>query len=179
MFMRAEKAAIVEEIRGQIDGASFVYVAGYHGLSVAALTELRRGLTAAHAECHVVKNAFFKKAAEALGLPGADDLLVGPTAVVAGTGDAPVAAKLLRDFAKGHETVSVRGGYLDGARLSADDFAALADIPSREVLLGRLVGSVASPMARLVGVFQQKVGSLLYVLKAAADKRAAGTGETA
>ena len=111
------------------------------------------------------------KAAASLGWEDLSALLTGPTAVVTGKGDPSELAKALVAFVKAHEKAAVKGGCLDGRVLQAADVDALSTLPSREVMLSMLVGTVAAPMTQLVGVFNQKLLSLLYVLKAVEAKK--------
>ena len=97
--------------------------------------------------------------------------LSGPTAVVTGSGDIAEVAKALVAFIKGHDKASVKGGSFEGQLLSVADVNELTTIPPRQVLYAMLAGTLAAPMSQLVGVFSQKLCSLLYVLKAAEEKK--------
>jgi large subunit ribosomal protein L10 len=140
-------------------------------MTVAQFGELRDRIRPLHGRFQVVKNSAFAKAAEELGVPVDAAALQGPTAILAAAGDMTEAAKLLAKFTKEFQRPVVKGGLLDRQHLSPEDVAAMAALPGREVLLGRLVGTVAAPMSQLVGVMNQKLLSLLYVLKAAAEKQ--------
>lgn len=173
--MRPEKKAIVSEIRGRLDGSAFVILADCRGLTSEQMKDLRAHLRGAKAGMKVVPNALFGVAAKETGLQGMEQFLTGPTALVSGPGDVTQVAKILRTYIKDTNNKPVlKGGYLSGQVLVPAQIGSLADIPPREVLLGRVVGTIAAPMTRLVGVMNQKVASLLYVLKAVADKKAAG-----
>ena len=170
--MRTEKISLVAEVRDQMARSGYVILSDYRGLKVQHLTELRRRLRGVGTEVHVVKNAFIGIAARELGWDGAATMLDGPTAVIFGAGDVTEVAKVLKTFAREHKALpAVRGGWMGARRLSGADVEAMAVLPSRHVLLGQFVGTLAAPMTQLVGVLQQKVLSLLYVLKAIEEKK--------
>lgn len=169
--MRPEKEAIVREVTSQLEAASYLMVTDYTGLTVSDLAELRGALRESESELHVVKNTFLRKAIAQVGWDDIAEVLSGPTAMVTGTGDVTVVAKALAAFVKQHKSTALKGGCLDGKALSAADVDALAKVPPREVMLGMLVGTIAAPMTQLVGVFNQKLLSLLYVLKAVEEKK--------
>jgi len=168
--MRPEKKAIAEEVRGRLESAGFAIMVDYRGLSVEQISDLRGRLREANARLQVVGNVFLSRAAADLGRELHDGILDGPTAMVSGDSDVTVVAKVLKDFAKGSDLPVVKGGLLGKKAFSAADVDVMASLPSREVMLARLVGTVAAPMTQLVGVMNQKLCSLLYVLKAIADK---------
>jgi large subunit ribosomal protein L10 len=171
--MRPEKKAIIEEVQGEVDASSYVVLVDCLGLNVEKTADLRGRLRETDSRLTTVKNSFLKVAVQNLGL-GAGLELEGPTSMVTGAGDVTQVAKVLRTFRKENERPAVKGGLLGGKVLSADDVVAMADIPSREIMLGILVGTIAAPMTQLVGVMQQKVLSLLYVLKAVEEKKKGG-----
>jgi large subunit ribosomal protein L10 len=111
-------------------------------------------------------------AAKDLGLPEIDaEVIRGPTAMIYGDGDAVAVAKVLKDFIKENEKPVIKIGGLQGQLLSRADVESLAALPSREILLGQVVGVIAAPMSRLIGALQQKAASVLYVLRAYAEKK--------
>lgn len=174
--IRPEKKAAYDELREKISGSVFVILADYKGLSVAKTTELKKRLRGAKASIQVVKNRVFGHVAKDMGLAGLDGELSGPSAMVYGQGDVVHAAKILKDFVKEHALPVVKLGSLRGVVLTAADVAQLASLPSREVLLSKLVGTLAAPLSNLVGVLNQKTASIVYVLKAAADKKGGAAG---
>ncbi len=169
--MRPEKQSIIEELRGKVDDSVFVIVADFKGLTVGKTEVLRQRLAKADARIQVVKNRILGHIAKDSGLGAMSDHLAGPSAMVYGKGDVTQAAKILKEFIKENERPVIKVGALEGAVLTAADVEQLASLPARETLLGMMVGTIAAPMSQLVGVFQQKVSSLLYVLQAAADKK--------
>jgi large subunit ribosomal protein L10 len=121
----------------------------YRGLTVKQLQDLRRSL-GENASYAVVKNTLAKIAASQAGVEGVDDLLNGPTAIAFINGDVVEAAKGLRDFAKANPTLVIKGGVLDGKPLDASEIAKLADLESREVLMGKLAGAMLASLSQAV-----------------------------
>jgi large subunit ribosomal protein L10 len=146
---RAEKQAAVAEIVESFNESAGAVLTEYRGLTVKQLQELRRSL-GANANYAVVKNTLAKIAATEVGIEGFDDLLTGPTAIAFINGDVVEAAKGLRDFAKANPTLVIKGGVLDGKSLDAKEVAKLADLESREVLLGKLAGAMLASLSQAV-----------------------------
>jgi large subunit ribosomal protein L10 len=146
---RAEKQAAVAEIVDSFNDAAGAVLTEYRGLTVKQLQDLRRSL-GANAHYAVVKNTLAKLAAKDAGIDGFDDLLSGPTAIAFIKGDVVEAAKGLRDFAKANPTLVIKGGVLDGKPLDASEVAKLADLESREVLLGKLAGAMLASLSQAV-----------------------------
>jgi large subunit ribosomal protein L10 len=169
--MRPEKQAIVAEIRGKLDGSAYVILADCRGLNVEQLKDLRGQLRGQEALLTVVPNAMFRLAARELGWDGLEGLLSGPTAMLSGRGDICRVAKTLQAFAKETTLPVVKGGRLQGQVLTAADVDVLAGLPARDVLIGQVVGTLAAPLTRLVGVMSRKVSSLLTVLNAVAEQK--------
>jgi len=170
--MRPEKEAIVREIREQLEPCAFVILSDYRGLTVEQFADLRDRLRESGAEVRVVKNAFLGRAVQELGWDGSAAFMDGPTAMIAGAGDVTEAAKIVKAFVKENELPVLKGGWLEKRPISAADVENMAGLPSLEVLRGMLAGTLAAPMTRLVGVMQQKLLSLVYVLKAVQEKKA-------
>ena len=146
---RPEKAAAVAEIVDSFNDSAGAVLTEYRGLTVKQLQELRRSL-GANANYAVVKNTLAKIAATEAGIEGFDDLLTGPTAIAFIKGDVVEAAKGLRDFAKANPTLVIKGGVLDGKPLDAKEIGKLADLESREVLLGKLAGAMLASLSQAV-----------------------------
>lgn len=169
--MRPEKKSMGVELTTKVMASGYIFLADYTGLSVAKTSELRKRLKGANAKVQVVKNRVFKHVLKDAGVSGMDPQLKGASAMVFGSGDPVAAAKILKDFIKENEKPTIKVGTLQGSLLSAKDVEALAAMPSREIMLGKVVGTIAAPMSQLVGVLNQKVASVLYVLKAIEDKK--------
>ena len=146
---RAEKAAAVADIVESFNDSAGAVLTEYRGLTVKQLQDLRRSLRG-NADYAVVKNTLAKLAANEAGINGFDDLLTGPTAIAFINGDVVEAAKGLRDFAKANPTLVIKGGVLDGKPLDAAEVAKLADLESREVLLGKLAGAMLASLSQAV-----------------------------
>lgn len=146
---RADKQAAVAEIAESFSESAGAVLTEYRGLTVKELQDLRRSL-GANADYAVVKNTLAKLAANEAGIEGFDDLLTGPTAIAFIKGDVVEAAKGLRDFAKANPALVIKGGVLDGALLDAKEIAKLADLESREVLLGKLAGAMLASLSQAV-----------------------------
>ena len=169
---RAEKQAAVAEIVESFNGSAGAVLTEYRGLTVKQLQELRRSL-GANANYAVVKNTLAKLAAKDAGITGFDDLLTGPTAIAFINGDVVEAAKGLRDFAKANPTLVIKGGVLDGKPLDAAEVAKLADLESREVLLGKLAGAMLASLSQAVYLLNAplaQVARLAGALQAKAEQ---------
>jgi large subunit ribosomal protein L10 len=169
---RAEKQAAVAEIVESFNGSAGAVLTEYRGLTVKQLQELRRSL-GANANYAVVKNTLAKLAAKDAGISGFDDLLTGPTAIAFINGDVVEAAKGLRDFAKANPTLVIKGGVLDGKPLDAAEVAKLADLESREVLLGKLAGAMLASLSQAVYLLNAplaQVARLAGALQAKAEQ---------
>src|SRR5699024_9533042 len=126
----------------------------YRGLTVKQLQQLRRSLGGG-VNYTVTKNTLTKLAAREAGIEGVEELLVGPTAIAFISGDAVEAAKGLRDFSKSHEALVIKGGFLDGEPLSADEIKRLADLESREVLLSKIAGAMTASLSKAASMFNE------------------------
>lgn len=149
---REDKVATVAEIADRFRTSTAAVLTDYRGLSVAQLKELRRSLGGT-VTFSVVKNTLTKRAAADAGIEGIDDLLVGPSAIAFVEGDAVDAAKGIRDFAKDNPALVVKGGYMDGALLTAEDFDKIANLESREVLLAKLAGMMKAKQGQAAALF--------------------------
>jgi len=167
--MRPEKATIVSDVQAKLQKSPFLLVADYGGMQVKHFEELRSRLAGVGAEIHVVKNTFIKRAVKELGLPDLNGALSGQTAMITGENDICSAAKILKTFVAEFEKPPVRAGILDNAILSADQVKELADLPSKEVLQGKLLGLLLAPATQLVRVLNEPGSSLARVLKAKAE----------
>ena len=182
---RPDKAVAVAEIVESFQDSAGAVLTEYRGLTVKQLQDLRRAL-GENANYAVVKNTLTKLAADEAGVEGFDDLLTGPTAIAFINGDVVEAAKGLRDFAKAHPSLVIKGGVLDGLPIGATEIAKLADLESREVLLAKLAGGMLASLsqavyllnaplsqaARLAGALQAKAEQDPSILKGGAGEPA-------
>lgn len=168
--MRAEKQNISAEYLARLNASPFFIVVDYQGLKVGPITELRKRLFKAGAELHVVKNSIFRIAAKEAGVADLAGSLVGQIAVVTGRQDVSVAAKVLKTFSSEFEKPKVKFGFLNNQRLESKDLLTLADLPSLEVLRGKLLGLLNTPATRLVQMLNTPASQLVRVLQAKTEK---------
>jgi large subunit ribosomal protein L10 len=167
---RDEKAATIEEIAAQIEGAEAIFAVDYRGISVVQAAELRGKLREADASFRVVKNRLTKIAAQKAGEERLPELLQGPTALTFVRGDTAQAAKAITNFNKEHEVLTFKGGFMEGLILDEDKFKSIARLPAREVLNGQLAGVVASPLTGLVRGLGSMIQGLALQLGQIAEK---------
>jgi large subunit ribosomal protein L10 len=171
---RDQKAAVIEEVAVQIADSEAVYAVDYRGTSVPQAAQLRTQLRDADARFRVVKNTLTERAADQAGAAALKDFLAGPTALVFVRGDAAAAAKTLSDFRRTSGLLAFKGGWMNGDLLSAEQVDAIARLPSREVLYGRLVGMVASPLTGLAAALGGLIGGLARQLQQMAEQGLVG-----
>ncbi|MFF2178793.1 50S ribosomal protein L10 [Lysinibacillus sp. NPDC058147] len=140
------KQAQVQEITEKFQNAASVVVVDYRGLNVAQVTELRKQLREAGVEFKVYKNTLTRRATEAVGLEGINDVLVGPNAIAFSNEDVVAPAKIINEFAKKNEALEIKAGIIEGTISSVEDVKALAELPSREGLLSMLLSVLQAPV---------------------------------
>jgi large subunit ribosomal protein L10 len=168
---RTAKVATVDELKAKVDAASTAVVTEYRGMTVAEISTLRRQLRSLDADYKVFKNTLVRRAIAGTSVESLDEFLVGPTAIAFVNGDVSAVAKALRDFARATPTLVIKGGVLDGKPLSKKDLTALADLPSRDVLLARFAGLLASPLSTLAGLLKAIPQNFAYGLSALIDSK--------
>ena len=166
----AQKDASVAELTKHFENSTAVLLTEYRGLTVAQLKQLRNDIRQ-DAEYAVVKNTLTKIAAANAGVSGLDDQLKGPSAIAFVHGDPVAVAKSLRAFAKANPQLVVKGGYFDGAPLTADEVNKLADLESREVLLAKLAGAMKATMTKAAYVFQALPSKAVRTVDALREKQ--------
>jgi large subunit ribosomal protein L10 len=176
---RPEKVAVVAEVRARLEGAPAAILTEYRGLSVAELAELRRALSAVGGDYKVYKNTLVKLAIAGGQHEPLADLLVGPTGIAFVSGEVSAVAKALRDFSRANAHLIVKGGVYSDGYLSASDLGVLADLPSRDVLLGRIAGGIAAPMQQMAGLLGAVLRNFAYGLSALVDERGGVPAEPA
>jgi large subunit ribosomal protein L10 len=167
------KVDSVAEIKDRFSRASSVILADFRGLSVKEMQALRVKLRASGAELRVYKNTLAQIAMRELAMPDLGELLEGPTAFLFAFGDPVAPAKALVDFTKEHKALEVKGGFIERSITGADGVKALASLPSREELLAKLAGSLASPITSFARVLNAPAGALARVLREVAEQKAA------
>ena len=167
---REQKAAVIEEVATQITESEAIYAVDYRGASVPQAAELRARLREADATFRIVKNTLAERAADQVGAEGLKVYLEGPTAMTFVRGDVALAAKALADFRRASGLLSFKGGWMNGAPLSPEQVDDIARLPSRQVLYGRLVGMVASPLSGLATSLNGLIGGLARQLSQIAEQ---------
>ncbi|KQX66085.1 50S ribosomal protein L10 [Angustibacter sp. Root456] len=166
---RPDKAAAVAELTEKFRESHAAVLTEYRGLTVAQLTKLRRSISE-HATYAVVKNTLTDIAAKEAGVEAFEGQFAGPSAIAFITGDPVETAKSMRDFAKEHPALVIRGGLLDGKPLSADDVRQLADLEPREVLLAKLAGAMKASMSGAAALFAAPLAQTARVVDALRQK---------
>ena len=177
---RADKVAVVAEVKEKLESADGVVLTDYRGLDVPAMAELRTALRPAGGEYKIYKNTLVKLAANELGMD-LDELLSGPTALAfvgekadGSKGDPAAVAKALKEYSKSNEALVLKGGVLDGNALSVDDIKALADLPSREVLFAEFAGALEHMLGDFAGLLDSKLREFVYGMEELVEKGGPG-----
>src|SRR5215475_3007145 len=167
---RDEKATAIEEIAADIEAAEAIFAVDYRGISVSQAADLRSKLREADASFRVVKNRLTKIAADKAGEERLAELLQGPTALTFVRGDTAAAAKAISTFNKEHDVLTYKGGFMGETSLDESGFKAIAQLPSREVLVGQFAGIVASPITGIVRGLNALIQGLASQLGQIADQ---------
>jgi large subunit ribosomal protein L10 len=165
-----KKEATVEELREMLSRSSLAVVADYRGLKVSDLQALRTTLRPLNAEARVAKNTLTSIAAEQAGKQGLVEHLAGPTILITAYDDPVGVAKAVGDFARTSRILRVRGGVAGQRTIDEASLATIATLPSRDVLIGRVVGQIQAPLYGLVGVLSGTIRKFAYVLQARIDQ---------
>jgi large subunit ribosomal protein L10 len=168
---RPEKVAVVEEIRTKLTEADAAVLTEYRGLTVPELAALRASLRVSGTEYKVFKNTLARRAVAGSGLDGVAAMFEGPVAIAFVRGDAASAAKALRDFGRGNPALVLKGGLLGARVITPVEIEALAELPSRDVLLAQVAGAFQAPMVKAAGLFQAFTRNFAYGIKALIDQR--------
>jgi large subunit ribosomal protein L10 len=167
---RAEKMERVAELKGRIEASDALLLTEYRGLTVSDISTLRRSLAEGGTRFSVVKNTLMQRAVAGTALDDLVELLAGPSAVAFVAGDPVAAAKTVVDAAKRYPMLVLKGGYLDGKVLSADEARSLADLESRDVMLSKVAGLVKNEISRAAAVFVSAQAKFLSLLEAFKEK---------
>ena len=171
MVIRPEKVAMIAEIKTTMQNAKGLVLADFRGIKVAQDTKLRRKMREAGVEYSVIKNNMASIAAKEAGIEGLDNYLKGPLAMVSSKNDPVAPAKLISEFIKDNRIMEIKGGLVEGKVIDADAVKALANLPPREVLIARLLGSMQSPISGFVNVLQGNIRNLVYALDAVRQQK--------
>lgn len=168
---REAKVAVVDGVKDRVGDTTTAVATEYRGLTVAEISSLRKELRRVGAEYKVLKNTLVRRAVAGTEVESITEFLTGPTAIAWVKGDISAVAKVLREFAKDTPTLVLKGGVLDGKALSVKDLVALADLPSREVLLAQFAGALAAPLRQMAGLMKAVPQNFAYGLAALLDAR--------
>lgn len=168
-----QKKDVVQEISEKIKAAKSLVLADYRGLTVEQDTELRNALRKAGVEYKVVKNTLTRFAAKENGFEGLVSSLSGPTAMAVSSTDPVAPAKILAEYAKKFEKFELKAGVVEGKVIDLEGIMALAELPSREVLIARVLGGLNAPISGLVNVLNGNIRGLVVALNAIAEKQGA------
>jgi large subunit ribosomal protein L10 len=164
--MRPEKNSISEWIKSKIEPSPYVIIIDFATLKVSEFTELRTRLRGVGAQCRVTKNTLLRRALKELGLPDFGNQLSGQTAIVVGEKDVCAAAKILRNFSDEFKKPEIKGGILDFGILTKQQVLNLADLPSKEVLLGQILGLIQTPATQIVRILSGPATQIAQLIKA-------------
>jgi len=167
-----QKKQIVQGLTEKIKSAQSIVLADYRGLTVEQDTALRNALRAAGVDYKVVKNTLTSLAMKASGLEELDGFLSGPTAMAISTTDAVAPAKILAEYAKKFEKLELKAGMVEGKIINVDGIKALAELPSREVLIAQVLGGFNAPISGFVTVLNANLKGLVVALNAIAEQKA-------
>ncbi len=168
-----QKARIIEDTRRELEDAPAAVLANYRGLTVEQLSQLRENLRKGGVTFRVIKNTLIKRAADEVGISGLETYLEGPTAVAFSHDDPVAAAKLLSQAIREFRKIEIKAGILGKKAISADDVRELADLPSRDVMLGKLAGTLNAPIQQLVWVLNAPITNLARALDQVRQQREA------
>ena len=168
---KAEKAAAVAQITERLKQTSTAVLADYRGMTVAQMQELRQKLRGTGADMLVVKNTLARRAAEAAGYGSLKAELTGPIAMVFAAEDVSAPARVLNEYIRVNRRMVIKSGLLEGQLIPADTVVELADLPSREVLLGRLLGAMQAPLGQLASILQAPISKLARTLDAVREQK--------
>lgn len=168
---KAGKVAELKDLKDLLSSSKGAVLVDYCGLTVAEDTELRSKMREAGVKYMVAKNTFIRIAAKEAGVEGLDSYLEHNTAVAFSAEDPVAPAKILNDFSKDHKALEIKAGILDGKVIALDEVKALAELPSRDELLAKLVGSMQAPISGLVNVLQGTIRNFVYTLEAVRQKK--------
>ena len=170
---KENKEQIVADVSALLSSSQATFLADYRGLNVEKTNQLRSELRAVGVDYRVVKNTLMRLAAKGTDAECLDAILAGPTAVAFVMGDPAASAKVLSEFAKSSKTFELKGGVLGNKLLSVQQIQALAELPSREVLLAQVLRCINAPATNFVGVLAAVPRSLVQVLAAIQEQKAA------
>ncbi len=166
MAVTNDKKTVVAELKEKLVATKGAVLVNYRGITVAQDTKLRRKFREAGVDYFVAKNTMIRLAAQEAGIEGLEPFLEGPSSIALSTSDPVIAAKIFAEFLKETKTISIKSGILEGTVIDEANVKALANLPSREVLISRVLAGMQSPIAGLVNVLQGSIRNVVYTLDA-------------
>lgn len=167
------KVDAIASMKEALEGVEYMWVVDYRGLTVKEIQELRGKIREVGATTKVYKNTLMHIAAEELGLPNMDEILEGPSAFIFGGEDPVASAKAIKDFAKDHDAMAIKGGVMDNQFMNASQVQAIADLPSREEMIAKVVGCLANPLTQIVRVLNAPMQGFAQVVKQVSEQESA------
>lgn len=167
----SRKKQKIENLTKEVEVSDALFFTEYRGLTVNQLEVLRGVLREGSASYFVMKNSLIQKTFDGLNIDCPKELLKGPTALVVSKQDCPVVASKMYKFLKENKSLVVKGGYLDGSFISESEVNALSKLPSRDVLIGQLVGGLKSTISRFVMSMSSPMRGLVYSLEAIKNQK--------
>jgi|OM-RGC.v1.021134316 large subunit ribosomal protein L10 len=168
---KADKEQLVAELSAQVKDSDALFLTNYKGLTYLQQTAVRSEIKEKGSDFKVVKNTLLKIALNNNDIDSMDSYLVEPTACAIVTGDVAAVAKTIKKYAKEFDKFEIKAGYLDGNVLTANDVNVLADLPSRDELLAKMLSSMNAPVSNFVSLLANIPRSLVNVLTAVKDKK--------
>ncbi|MEA2667284.1 MAG: large subunit ribosomal protein [Chloroflexota bacterium] len=170
---KAEKAATVADLTARLKASSTAVLADYRGMTVGQMRDLRTKLRGDGIQMVVVKNTLARRAAKAAGYESLSAELVGPIAMLFAVDDVSAPARILNDYIRANRKMVIKAGLLEGQVIKADAVTELADLPSREVLLSRLLGAMQAPLGNLASVLQAPITKFARTIDAVRSQKEA------
>lgn len=168
-----QKENLVDQIKERLAASEGIILADYRGLTVKEMEELRTKVRGSGADLKIYKNRLTQIALRELAMPSLDEYLMGPTALVFVSEDPVAPAKVLQDFAKGHPALEIKGGFVQSQVVDSSSVKAIASLPSREELIGKIMSLMISPVRGFMGMANAPASAFARVIQAVADQKAA------
>lgn len=170
-MQKQAKTKVIKDIKDKFERSKVVILTDFKGLTMAQLSKLRKQLRPIEAEFNVFKNTLIARAIKDKAYDGIDPLLAGPTALLFGYKDQVAPTKVLADFIKENEKLGIKGGLLDGKTIDTKVITQLSRLPSREVLLAKVLGGMKAPITNFVLDCKGIMNKFVFALNAIKDKK--------
>ena len=170
---RQQKEELVEQYKKWLEESDGMILTHYHGLSVKAISNLRRDIRESGGEFHIIKNTLAKRAFEESGREWKEDVFIGPTALGVSYQNPTGLAKVIKDFSKEFGTIEIKSGYLAERLMTVEEIVALAELPSMEAMRAKLLSTILAPASQLVRTLAEPGRQVAAVLKSYSEKEPA------